>query len=595
MNILGAKIHEHDTGAALISGKKVFAIAEERLTRVKHSPRMFPSHSIDYCLQVANLKPEEIDLVVLDKNSRGTHSSEEIFHENTAGKFKNVRCITVGHHDAHAASAFFCSPFESAAILVYDGAGDLFVSNSGIRAVETETLYRGEGSTCVPISKTLHERTSSRHLPFTCGMGKLYSTFSREYLGMGNHNEGKMMGLAAYGDDSFLKQFPLERWVAEHADILVCNRRLVFSSTSRLAHHVRRGLISTLTVLYSALRMKVKRVLGLLVASDIRNPEIFEEIRFPRPARNPGTTTVPEPYYNSVAYAAQKIFEHFAIRIGTKLRAITQSENLCVAGGCALNIDANRNFLTHVGFKDLFVQPASADCGIALGCALWGKHVILQQPRDWVMKSASLGRVYTEKEIDAAIEARKGEIESRISNTVTAEVAKLISESKIIGWFQGGSEYGPRALGNRSILFDARDPEGKDILNKRVKHREMWRPFATSILAESLEEWFDLVPNTTTAFMLLAAAIPEEKRKLVPSIVHVDNTCRMQTLTKEGNGIYYDLVSEFEKITGVPLVLNTSFNLAGDPIVETPADALDTFLRTDMDYLVLHDRIVWKK
>lgn len=211
------------------------------------------------------------------------------------------------------------------------------------------------------------------------------------------------------------------------------------------------------------------------------------------------------------------------------------------------------------------------------------------------MKQASLGRRYSSAEIDEAIAARQDKIDSKISPDVAVETASLLAEGKIIGWFQGGSEYGPRALGNRSILCDARDPKMKDTLNARVKNREMWRPFATSMLAERLQDWFDLEPNVTTAFMLLAAPIHPHKQSEVPSIVHVDGTCRMQTLTKEANGIYYDLIKAFEDKTGVPLLLNTSFNLGGDPIVETPADALDTFLRTDMDYLVLEDRIVRKR
>ena len=211
------------------------------------------------------------------------------------------------------------------------------------------------------------------------------------------------------------------------------------------------------------------------------------------------------------------------------------------------------------------------------------------------MKSASLGKTYTHKDIDSALKERKDELEWHVSKDIVKETAKLISESNIVGWFQGGSEYGPRALGNRSILADARHPDMRDILNKRVKHREMWRPFATSMLAERLEDWFDLKPSSTTGFMLLCGTVHEDKRKLVPSIVHVDNTCRMQTLTKEDNGIYYDLVKEFESQTGVPLVLNTSFNLGGDPIVETPHDAIATFLKTDMDYLVVGDRVIWKK
>ncbi|MFZ2887236.1 MAG: carbamoyltransferase C-terminal domain-containing protein [Minisyncoccia bacterium] len=604
MNVLGLKIDGHDTGAALIVGEKIIAIAEERLTRVKHAPWTFPEKAIEYCLDAAGISPNDLDLVVLDSTSKVIgKTGAQIFHEKTKGRFTNIRTEMIGHHDSHAAAAFLCSPFDDAAILVYDGNGDKYATNLGVSAMETESLYRGTGNSLTVIQKTVHSK-SVRRFPWTFGIGLFYTTICRYYLSLGMHNEGKMMGLAAYGNDSFLKQFPFERWVASDRGQLVCNAQLKFQKHIGTTARLKRGIVPShpIRLVRNALKLRwghlrdglIRRLVSRF--SDIyREPKFFDPIIFPRPARDPEKDTLPDEYYASVAYAAQKIFERFAYEIGMRLRAITKSENLCVSGGCALNIDANRNFLTEVGFKDLFVQPASSDCGIPLGCALWGKHVILKQPRNWVMKSAALGRTYSAHDIDDAIKAREGEIEWKISENVPKETAKLISENSIIGWFQGGAEYGPRALGNRSILCDARNKDMRDILNKRVKHREMWRPFATSILAENLEDWFDLKPSATTAFMLLCGIVHENKRKEVPSIVHVDNTCRMQTLTKEDNGIYYDLVKEFEKLTGVPLLLNTSFNLGGDPIVETPADALDTFLRTDMDYLVLHDRIVWKK
>jgi carbamoyltransferase len=586
MNVLGLKIAGHDTGAAIFGGGKPVAIAEERLSREKHS-MAFPHLAIEYCLTTAGLTPDDIDLVVLDHTSKEKgKTSAELFTEKTGSRYKApIRMI--GHHDAHAAAAFFCSPYSEAAILVYDGNGDFFKTNLGVVGAETESLYRGKDSSIAFIDKTLHAKSSKR-FPYSSGIGILYERLSRDYLDFGLGNEGKMMGLAAYGDDSFLKQFPYERWVQDQYGRLMCNSRISFLQLPSTW---------TPTVLYYGIRMRVKRfidsakrrVISYLARDILTTPDLLEPIYLPRSARR---VPLPEPYYNSVAYAAQKIFERFSITLGKRLKAVTQSDTLCVAGGCALNIDANRNFITEVGFKNLFVQPASSDCGIALGCALWGYHMILKQPRAWEMKSASLGRGYSLKEIDDAIRMR--DVDVVVSKKIAKDAAKLIAEGKIIGWFSGGSEYGPRALGNRSIICDARHPEMRDILNKRVKHREMWRPFAASILAEKLGEWFDLEPNATTAFMLLAAPIHQRLRGKVPSIVHVDGTCRMQTLTKE-NGAYYDLVKEFDALTGTPLILNTSFNLGGDPIVETPADALDTFLKTDMDYLVLENRIVTKR
>jgi carbamoyltransferase len=583
----------HNTGAALIAEGRIVAIAEERLNRVKYSENIFPERSIAYCLDALDIDAGDIGLVVTDwigdREAETGTMAERFFHEKTGSRFTKARVVTINHHDAHAATAFFCSPFSEAAILVYDGHGDTFIDHRGVRVVETETMYRGDERTIIQLRKTTHARVENT-FPYTRGIGKLYSFLSRYYIRLGSHNEGKMMGLAAYGDDRILRQFPLEKWIKNTRGELVANSNINYPRATTVTR--RWSLLEMAKATYFWLRHLVRRA---FIKRAVADHSIFQPIVLERPARDPDIDILPDKYYSSVAYAAQKIFEHFAIELGRDLRALTHAENLCVAGGCALNIDANRNFLTEVGFKDIFVQPASSDCGIALGCALWGWHVTLEQPRFWIMKSASLGRVYSSREIDESIVRVQDQIVSHVSNDVADEVAELVAEGNIIGWFQGGAEYGPRALGNRSIICDARSKDMRDVLNARVKHREMWRPFAVSVLAERLGDWFDLQPSSTTAFMLLAGEVREEKRALVPSIVHVDNTCRVQTLTKENNGVYYDLVKAFERKTATPLIINTSFNLGGEPIIESPQDALDTFLRTDMDYLVLGDRVIRRK
>ncbi len=600
MNVLGLKIGGHDTGAALISHGKIVAIAEERITREKHSSA-FPSHSIDYCLDALSIKPSEIDLIVLDRTSKESGlTGADVFRRETGTRFDGIRIEMIGHHDSHAAAAFFCSPYDEAAILVYDGNGDVYRDHHGAWVGETETLYRGQGTEITEIHKSTHLK-SEKQFPFTSGIGILYQKISRDYIAFGSNNEGKMMGLAAYGNDALLKQFPLDRWLRDTEGYPICNGDIRFAKSSYDTKRLNwRTLLPTM---YFGLRIRLKRTartfargIAARIASEMSaKPTFFEPIRMPHAARNPKTDGLPDESYSAAAYAAQKIFEEFAFRLGKKLKDVTGSENLCVSGGCALNIDANRNFITRVGFKNLFVQPASSDCGIPLGCALWGYHMILKQPRFWEMKSASLGKVYSGNDIDAAVAKFEGRISCRVSADAAKETAQFLSESQIVGWFQGGSEYGPRALGNRSILAHAGNKDMRDILNKRVKHREMWRPFAASILLERLPEWFDLdTKSPATAFMLLCADVHENKRKIVPSIVHRDGTCRMQSLTKEANGAYHRMVSEFDVLTGVPLVLNTSFNLGGDPIVETPFDAIDTFLRTDMDYLIIEDRVIQK-
>lgn len=602
MNILGVKVMGHDPGAAVIaSDGRIVAISEERLNRIKHSFEIFPEKSIPYCLNALELKPADIGLIVLEQVGRKwIVDIKKIFLEHVSNQFPNARIEIINHHDAHAASAFFCSPFKEAAILIYDGAGEVYKTYLGVAGIESETLYRGEGARIYEIQKTLHLRQGKSN-PYTQGIGKLYSDITY-YVGMGKYEEGKTMGLAPYGTDAVLSQIPMERWVNEANGHVICNTQISYPPRPMAARiGGRKGIGDAWRVLRGFVRMRLRRwvrplffMLGGLYSKDMfSEPAVFPAIRLPRPPRNPKTDALPDDYYASVAWAAQKVLEEFSARLGRKLKEATGSENLCVAGGVGLNIDANKNFLDRAGFKKIFIQPASSDTGIPLGCALWGKHVILGEARQWEMMSASLGRKYTDEEITAAIEARAADIIVKKSANVAEETARLLADGNIVGWFYGGSEYGPRALGNRSILADARKPDMKDVLNKKVKHRESWRPFAASILREDQRRWFEL--DHESPFMLLAASVAADKRGSIPSVTHVDGTSRIQSVTKEANGRYYDLIAAFKNITGVPLILNTSFNDAGEPIVETPAEALHCFLNTKMDFLALEEYIIAKK
>lgn len=602
MNVLGIKVFGHDTGAALMAGSRVIAIAEERLNRIKYSPNIFPKLSIEYCLAGLGIAPEQLDLIVYDPvgaddMGEEVDSASEV-RRKLGSRFAKVRIEFINHHIAHASSAFLCSPFKEAAVLVYDGSGEVFKTHLGVTAAETESMYRGDGAELTLIGKTLHSRWGPGRYPYTIGIGKLYALLSMGYLSFGRLNEGKMMGLAAYGDDSFLKRFPYERWVTERAGQLVCNSNVIIPKGA--ARPSGRAWLRSLPKMFlGGLRSRAHRLLQALSGSIIRtsgnlfsDPRVFDPVIMPRPARDPHAV-LPDDFYSSVAFAAQKIFERFALDVAKRLQRITKIQNLCVAGGCGLNIDANLSFLTDAGFKGLFVQPASSDCGIALGAALWGYHHVLGQPREWEMKTAALGRSYTEKEITAAIAQFKDKIIVRRSDRTCEETAQFLADGSIVGWFHGGSEYGPRALGNRSILCDARSPDAKDILNERVKHREKWRPFAASVLEERMGELFD--QKVPSPFMLIAANVHKSKRSVIPSLVHKDGTCRLQSVTPGSNKKYYDLIKAFAALTGVPAILNTSFNLGGDPIIESPYDALDTFTRTNMDYLILEDYIVTKR
>ena len=590
MVVLGAKLTHHDTGAAIIADGRVCAIAEERLDRVKHS-NTFPRRSIAYCLQALGLAPADVDLVVVDQvDLPSAVRMAEIFRRETGGAFSRAELAVINHHDAHAASAFLCSPFDDAAILVYDGAGERFRTHLGVTATETETLYRGTGRTIAPIQKTMHLR-DGKSFPYTFGIGKLYALLSEHYIGFGPYNEGKMMGLAPYGRDEFLKRFPLERWFCEVGGHILANARITFPGR-RSAEGLRAGAYRLWRVAERSLGRLLARRLFSPAGGVFIEPELFAEVRLPKPARS-SEVALPDEYYASVARTGQRVLEAVAVRWGQRLRAVTASPNLCVAGGVGLNIDANRLFLGAVGFERIFIQPGSSDTGIGLSCALWGWHVVAGNPRAWVMRSSALGRPYTKEEIEQAVAARASDVEVTRPNDIAQAAAELIADGKIVGWFQGGSEYGPRALGQRSILCDPRRPDMKDTLNLRVKHREPWRPFAASVLAERMAEYFML--RQESPFMLLAAPVHPERRAEVPAVTHVDGTCRIQTVSAQENGRFRELIAAFAAITGVPLLLNTSFNLAGEPMVETPAEAMACFLATEMDYLILEDRLITKR
>ena len=573
MNVLGIKIVGHDTGAAIIKDGARFAISEERLNKIKHSKNMFPHLAIDYVLQAAKVSPDEIDLIVIDQiYDKETYDMEKMFEDNKKHQFSNAEIKVINHHLAHAASAFLCSPFEEAAIMIVDGTGETIHSHVG-SGREVHSLYYGNKNDIHLIHKTLKSSN-------TIGIGKLYATITNKFLNLGRYNEGKTMGLASYGDaEKIFKDIPRDKWYRETNGDFICNARINFSSSDR-KHYSFIGFVREL-----------KRKI-------FNNPKksldsnFFNKIYLSHPSRKKDQK-LPADYYSDAAAVVQALIEEIFVKMSRNLHDITQSENLCLAGGCALNGVSNNKILEDGKFKNLFIQPASSDAGIPLGSALWGYYLFLDKDRDYVMKDAYLGREYSENEIAEDLEKTNG-IEFYKSENVAKETAKEIANGKIIGWFQGGSEYGPRALGSRSILCDARDKDMKDILNERVKHRERWRPFAASVLKENVQDYFEFKDHDSP-FMLFVPKIKKEMKDKIPSLVHIDGTCRIQSVTKEDNGAYYDLIKEFKNITGVPLIIDTSFNLAGDPIIETPADALKCFLSTQIDVLILGKYIVKKK
>lgn len=525
MNILGLKVFGHDTGAALISetnsGINITAISEERLNRRKHTSR-FPILSIDYCLKNNNMDLNDIDLIVF--NERRNHYNldgffdfkyvnEHRIYDSKIGKtfcWDESKVHIINHHDAHAASAYFSSPFEESAILVVDSSG-----NQG----ESQSLYYASGN-----NMELIERSYNR------GIGKLYDLVTSDILGFKHSGDaGKTMGLSAFGNidipkynNFFVPQFhgidiDVSKYIEED-EINLCLKTNIVSA-------------------------KKEQLMDL-------------------------------PYVK-IAYEIQKTTEICMKHLVNYAWQVTQCKNLCIAGGVGLNCVANDKLRQATKFENIFIQPASDDSGIPLGAALYGFNKIMNNNKRFRMNSASLGKKYsTSNLIELLNKYSIPYFECDIDYLVDC-----LSSSKIVGFFYEGGEYGPRALGNRSIICDPRDPNMKNKLNSNVKHREKFRPFAPIVLENLVEEYFDI--NIPSQYMLYAPTVKAKTIKYAPSIVHKDNTARVQTINKN-NGFIYDLLKKFYNKTGVPILLNTSFN-DNEPIVETPLDALICLLSTNID------------
>jgi len=341
---------------------------------------------------------------------------------------------------------------------------------------------------------------------------------------------------------------------------------------------------------------RIKPLLELKGNGQLAVPEWSEEFNRPwlSDVGEAWETSPSMQHWEDLAWRVQDDTEKVLLARARWLRETTGAKNLCMAGGVALNCVANGRIAREAGFDNVWIQPAAGDDGIAIGCAYYGHMAIQRKPRSFVMKHANLGVDYSDKDVHELINRRFVRLVTKTtsSKNICADTARLLSEGQIVGWFQGRSEFGPRALGNRSILADPRKPEMKDRLNKRVKHRQSFRPFAPIVLAERAAEIFE--GGQQSPFMMLAESVRPNWRERIPAIVHVDGTARLQTVRQEDNPILHALLKEFEALTGVPVLLNTSFNVKGEPIVETPGNALACFLGTGIDYLVLHDLLITK-
>ena len=538
-----------DSGASIVKADRngevldYVAISEERLVRKKH-PYTFPLHSIDYCMKYFGIKDiMDINLLVCDwirreqwEFSGATFNIGEFDYLKNIFRFPKERVRVISHHLAHAASTYYTSGFKKSAILIVDGNGS---------DLETTSYFEGKNFKINPIKNFKYY-----------GLGALYNIVSTRILGMGTGGEGKTMGLAPYG-----KKF-------KHLGLKF--------------PYFTKGIVNDFSKFMQ--RMPYSDVLNQI------NPSYrVDPINVPyKKIKN--KNDVLKPYFSGTAYNLQDTLEKVIIKISSDLHNHTKSDNLCIAGGVGLNSVANKKILDKTKFKNIFIFPACSDSGIPFGLAIWGyynlKELNIKRYKKLIFKNAYLGNEYSNKDIKETLD--KYNIAYQKSSL--KKVAKLISEKKIVGWVQGRSEYGPRSLGNRSILADSRGKDTKDILNKRVKHRESYRPFAPSILEENCNQYFEL--NVPSPYMLLIAKV---KKNTIPAVTHVDNTARVQTVTKDTNAKFYNLIKEFKKITNVPCILNTSFNDAGDPIVETPEDALYTLMKCDMDHLYIGDFLIDRK
>ncbi len=567
--ILGLNAFHGDAAAALvIDGELVAAAEEERFNRIKHCAG-FPSLAAAWCLADAGLAPGDLDHVAIGRDPRANFGAKlkrlvrtspgyiKTRLENAA-RVRDVRgdlaaalggqgdlratFHNVEHHQAHAASAFLVSPFEDAAIMTVDGFGD-FAST---------LLAEGHGSRFAVLERVL----------FPHSLGIFYTAVT-QWLGFPEYgDEGKVMGLAPYGDP--------EQHLARMREVVDLRGELFELDLDYFTHH-REGVDMT----WDSGRPSIGRIFS----------ERMEEAFGPARELGAELTTLHE----DVAAALQAMLEEAYLHVVNGLWKRTQIPNLCLAGGVALNAVANGRVRLETPFEHLYIQPAAGDAGISVGAAYFVWNQVLGQPRGFVMEHAFTGPEFSEAELAAAVANSGFQAELLDEEQLFPAVAERIAAGDVVGWFQGRMEFGPRALGNRSILVDPRRPDMKDVLNARIKHREPFRPFAPSILAEDTGDWYE--QDYSSPFMILVYKTRADKRELIPAVNHVDDTGRVQMVDQAVAPRYWRLIKEFEKLTGVPILLNTSFN-ENEPIVMSPKQALETFAKTRMDVLVLGNLVV---
>ncbi|MDP7278599.1 MAG: carbamoyltransferase [Candidatus Poribacteria bacterium] len=587
MKILGISAFYHDSAAALVHDGQIIAAAqEERFTRRKHDHR-FPRQAIQYCLSEGNITSQQLDYVVFYEKPfakferlletylafapRGFRSflqamplwiKEKLWIPDTIQKQLGYRgtVLFCDHHDSHAASAFLASPLTSAAILTIDGVGEWTTASWGV----------GQGN-----QFELKQETKFPH-----SLGLLYSAFTY-YLGFKvNSGEYKVMGLAPYGEPRYVD--------------LIYDHLIDLKADGSFRLNMAYFNYCT----------------GLTMTNDK-----FHQL-FGGPPRQPETLLTQKEM--DLARSVQEVIEEAMLRLARHVRQVSGERNLCLAGGVALNCVGNGKILREGIFDQVWIQPAAGDAGGALGAALdtYYRHVdrprIVQDQQD-LQRSSLLGPSFSQSDIEAFLSNYQYKATYLEDESLFRIVAKLIAEQSIVGWFQGRMEFGPRALGNRSILGDPRSEKTQSVMNLKIKHRESFRPFAPSVLRESVSEYFEM--DSDSPYMLLVAPIQKKIRRKVsvedqelfgidrlnvsrseiPAVTHVDYSARIQTVAEADHPRYYRLIKTFQQLTGCAVLVNTSFNVRGEPIVCTPEDAYRCFMRTEMDYLVLGNFLLDKR
>ena len=563
---LGISCYYHDSAAALLKdGHVIAAVEEERFSRKKFDDD-FPHMAIQWCLDEAGIKPEEIESVafydkpvlkferLLDNYiavaPRGLYSfldvipkwiHKRLWIKNDIKKALNGfkgKIIFPEHHLSHAAHAFYTSPFEESAILTIDGVGEWSTTSYGIANNNSIKI------------------TNDIRWPHSLGL--FYSAFTY-FLGFKvNEGEYKLMGLSSYGEPKYY-------------DLIIEN--LIDVKDDGSIH---------LNMEYFA-----------FTYDKVMTSKKFSELFGIEPkTKNEKTLQI----HFDIGASAQKVLEDVILKMVNHIQTKTKIKNLCIGGGVALNGVANYKILCEGPFENVHIPPSPGDAGSAVGAAQYLYYVYHKNPKNTsnnsqlIKENVYVGPSYSNEQIKSFLDSKKISYEFFDNITILQKTAQLIADGNVVGWYQGKMEWGPRALGNRSILADPRRADMKDILNAKIKHRESFRPFAPSIMEEFTSEFFKI--NISSPYMLMVA--PVKKPKEIPAVTHVDGTGRLQTVSKESNKLYYDLINEFYKITGIPVIINTSMNVMGEPIVNTPEQAYSMITKTDMDYIVMGNYLVKK-